>query len=110
MQLFLDEIAERYPPPNENLITVMDGATHKNLSCRTPSGHFSFRPTALNSIPRKLFGSKKLATGLQACRSNVFWKGFASPPKTVAETPAVRKGFSSHRPKGRGFKPELVIR
>ncbi len=28
--------------------------------------------------------SKKLATGLQACRSNVFWKGFASPPKTVA--------------------------
>jgi len=32
---------------------------------------------------REIF-SKKLATGLQACRSNVFWKGFASPPKTVA--------------------------
>jgi predicted alternative tryptophan synthase beta-subunit len=29
-------------------------------------------------------GSKKLATGLQAYRSNVFWKGFLSPPKTVA--------------------------
>ncbi|GHT95999.1 hypothetical protein AGMMS49545_19970 [Betaproteobacteria bacterium] len=40
--------------------------------------------------------TKKLATGLQACRSNVFWKGFASPPKTVAETPAVRKGYGSH--------------
>ncbi len=40
-----------------------------------------------------LTGSKKLATGLQACRSSVFWKGFASPPKTVApETPAFRPG------------------
>ncbi len=30
---------------------------------------------------------------LQACRSNVFWKGFASPPKTVApETSAFRPG------------------
>ena len=28
--------------------------------------------------------SKKLATGLQACRSNMFWKGFTSPPKTLA--------------------------
>ena len=45
--------------------------------------------------------SKKLATGLQACRSNVFWKGFASPPKTVApETPAFRPGSDPTALKG----------
>jgi predicted helicase len=38
----------------------------------------------LRVITVSLKTSKKLATGLQACRSNVFWKGFLSPPKTVA--------------------------
>jgi hypothetical protein len=49
--------------------------------------------------------SKKLATGLHACRSKVFWKGFASSPKTVAETPAFRSGYGSHLSYGQGSKP-----
>jgi len=36
---------------------------------------------------------QEVSDGPQACRSNVFWKGFASPPKTVVpETPAFRPG------------------
>ncbi len=54
--------------------------------------------------------SKKLATGLQACRSNVFWKGFASPPKTVApETPAFRPGSAPTALKG-GFQTGVSFR
>jgi hypothetical protein len=55
---------------------------------------------------------QKLATGLQAFRPvdlTCFGRGLHTS-KTVAETPAFRSWFSSHRPKGRGFKPELVLR
>ena len=56
----------------------------------SPNPVSSFSPSPLSA---KVQPSKKFATGLQACRSNVFWKGFASPPKTVApETPALRPG------------------
>ncbi len=59
------------------------------------SGHGDRYPHQLSG------GSNKLATGLQACGSNVFWKGFASPPKTVApETPAFRPGSAPTALKG----------
>ncbi len=58
------------------------------------------RETGIEAVDLDV-GSKKLATGLQACRSNVFWKGFASPPKTVApETPAFRPGSAPTALKG----------
>ena len=45
--------------------------------------------------------SKKLATALQASRSNVFWKGFSSPAKTVPpKTPAFRPGSAPTALKG----------
>ena len=59
------------------------------------------RPGSLATIGapadrRLMLPGKKLATVLQACRSNMFWRGFASPPKTVApETPAFRPGSAA---------------
>ena len=45
--------------------------------------------------------SKKLATALQVSRSNVFWKGFASPAKTVPpKAPAFRPGSAPTALKG----------
>ena len=45
-----------------------------------------------------IFDSKKSATGLQACRSNVLWKGFASPPKNGRpRNPGLQAGVSNRR-------------
>ena len=46
--------------------------------------HDGEQPHTVELNRRRMRGSKKSATGLQACRSNMFLKRFASPAKTLA--------------------------
>ena len=85
-------LSEKQQADNHEKSKVRSRVEHLFGAQAQMGGHW-VRTIGLPRTKIKIGMSKKLATGLQACRSNVFWKGFASPPKTVApETPAFRPG------------------
>ena len=81
--------------PTENHLGVSPAAAdatrsfvfnHSMLRIKNPEIALDFYTCIMGMWVRKLDfpESEKLVTGLQACRSNMFWKGFTFSPKTLA--------------------------